>query len=38
LGEAWDTWEASGRDFWQQMDAVVDTLDGLVGEREVALG
>lgn len=30
LREAWESWEASGRDFWQQMDAVVDLLDGLV--------
>lgn len=29
LKEAWSTWEASGREFWIQMDAVVDMLDGL---------
>jgi type I restriction enzyme M protein len=38
LREAWDTWEASGRVFWTDMDAVVDMLDGLVGESEVADG
>jgi type I restriction enzyme M protein len=32
LGEAWAVWEASGRAFWTEMDAVVDMLDGLVGE------
>jgi len=38
LREAWDAWEVSGRDFWQQMDAVVDVLDGLVGDGEVVDG
>ena len=32
LRESWDAWESSGRTFWTQMDAVVDMLDGLVGE------
>ncbi len=32
LKEAWQTWEASGQEFWQQMDGVVAMLDGLVGE------
>ena len=32
LGAAWADWEASGRTFWTEMDAVVDMLDGLVGE------
>jgi hypothetical protein len=32
LQEAWQTWEASGQEFWQQMDGVVAMLDGLVGE------
>ncbi len=30
LAQVWDDWEQSGRDFWQQMDSVVDMLDGLV--------
>jgi len=30
LREAWEAWEASGRGFWQEMDEVVDMLDGLV--------
>ncbi len=30
LQEAWQAWEASGQEFWQQMDAVVAMLDGLV--------
>ncbi len=29
LAEAWDAWQESGRAFWQQMDALVETLDGL---------
>ena len=29
LREAWEEWEASGRVFWEQMDATVDMLDGL---------
>ena len=31
--EAWQAWEASGQEFWQQMDSVVAMLDGLVGEE-----
>ena len=38
LREAWASWEESGRAFWTEMDAVVDMLDGLVGESEVADG
>lgn len=33
LAEVWAQWEQAGRAFWQQMDALVDTLDGLVGEE-----
>jgi len=33
LREAWDAWEASGRAFWTEMDAVVDMLDGLVADE-----
>jgi type I restriction enzyme M protein len=29
LGASWASWESSGREFWLQMDAVVDLLDGL---------
>ena len=35
LREVWDDWEQDGRTFWQQMDALVETLDGLVAEQEV---
>ncbi len=39
LAEAWMAWETSGRAFWMEMDAVVDVLDGLVGdELEVGHG
>lgn len=39
LREAWQTWESSGREFWMQMDEVVDMLDGLCGnEVEVSHG
>lgn len=30
LAEVWSSWEQQGRAFWPQMDALVDTLDGLV--------
>jgi type I restriction enzyme M protein len=33
LQEAWQAWEASGQEFWQQMDDVVAMLDRLVGEE-----
>ncbi len=34
LQGAWDAWQAEGRTFWLQMDALVETLDGLVtGEQ-----
>jgi type I restriction enzyme M protein len=36
LREAWNTWEASGRMFWEQMDEVVDLLDGVVSDRREA--
>lgn len=29
----WAQFEASGRELWQQMDALVTTLDGLIGEE-----
>ena len=32
LQEAWQTWEASGQEFWQQMDGVVAMLDELVDD------
>jgi type I restriction enzyme M protein len=32
LRSAWDQWQADGRSLWQQMDALVETLDGLVQE------
>jgi type I restriction enzyme M protein len=37
LRAAWDDWEKSGRAFWREMDALVETPDGLA-EREVADG
>ena len=30
---AWAAFDASGREFWQQMDALVDMLDGAVAEE-----
>jgi type I restriction enzyme M protein len=30
LGSAWGLWQEEGRAFWQQMDALVETLDGLI--------
>jgi type I restriction enzyme M protein len=32
LRSAWDQWQTDGRAFWQQMDALVETLDGLIAE------
>ena len=29
----WAAFDASGREFWQQMDALVDMLDGAVAEE-----
>lgn len=29
LSAAWEKWQSDGRAFWQQMDALVETLDGL---------
>ena len=29
LAEAWAAWEEHGRDFWQQMDSLVETLNAL---------
>ena len=29
LHSAWDQWQTDGRKFWQQMDSLVETLDGL---------
>ena len=33
LDTAWAQWQTDGRAFWQQMDALVETLDGLVVEE-----
>lgn len=33
LQEAWQAWEASGQEFWQQMDGVVAMLDGLTDKN-----
>ncbi len=33
LQTAWAAFDASGREFWQQMDALVDMLDGVVAEE-----
>ena len=33
LKTAWATFDASGREFWQQMDSLVDMLDGAVVEE-----
>jgi type I restriction enzyme M protein len=35
LKKAWAAFETEGREFWQQMDELVEMLDGLVaGEVE----
>ena len=32
LRSAWVQWQNDGRAFWQQMDALVETLNGLMQE------
>ncbi|WP_259772453.1 SAM-dependent methyltransferase [Pseudoduganella plicata] len=32
LHSSWELWQNDGRAFWQQMDALVETLDGLIKE------
>jgi type I restriction enzyme M protein len=34
LQAAWEQWQTSGREFWLQMDALVETLDCLLTEEE----
>ena len=33
LRSTWEQWQTDGRAFWQQMDALVETLDGLVAQE-----
>jgi type I restriction enzyme M protein len=33
LLSSWEQWQNNGRDFWRQMDALVETLDGLTMEE-----
>ncbi|MCW2313405.1 type I restriction system adenine methylase HsdM [Rhodoferax antarcticus] len=35
LQSTWDQWQTDGRAFWLQMDALVETLDGLAMDKEV---
>ncbi len=35
LQEAWQAWEASGREYWQQMDGVAAMLDDLVEQESL---
>jgi type I restriction enzyme M protein len=32
LRSAWAQWQSDGRAFWQQMDVLEETLDGLIAE------
>lgn len=32
LQSSWDSWQTEGREFWLQMDALSETLDGLITE------
>jgi type I restriction enzyme M protein len=32
LQSSWNKWQADGREYWLQMDALVETLDGLITE------
>lgn len=31
---AWEQWQTDGRAFWQQMDVLVETLDGLAATED----
>ena len=33
LQSSWDQWQADAMTFWQQMDTLVETLDGLITEE-----
>lgn len=33
LRSTWEQWQTDGRAFWQQMDTLVETLDGLVAQE-----
>jgi hypothetical protein len=33
IAAVWAQFEASGREFWQQMDELVVILDGIIGEE-----
>ncbi|WP_301102147.1 hypothetical protein [Propionivibrio sp.] len=33
LSTAWEQWQTDARAFWQQMDILVETLDGLTGQE-----
>ena len=35
LATAWGAFDASGREFWQQIDEVIDALDAAVAEEAV---
>jgi type I restriction enzyme M protein len=32
LRSSWEQWQDDGRAFWQRMDALAETLDGLIEE------
>ncbi len=34
LRSTWDQWQTDGRAFWQQMDALLETLDSIVDIKE----
>ncbi|QXP84419.1 N-6 DNA methylase [Methylococcus sp. Mc7] len=38
LRSAWEKWQTDSRAFWQQMDALVETLDGLTPQAPLHLG
>ena len=38
LATTWAAFDASGREFWQQMDELIETLDAVAGEEVVDVG
>jgi len=35
LKQAWEVWQSDGRAFWLELDALVETLDGLVKNEDL---
>jgi type I restriction enzyme M protein len=38
MKKTWKAFKAGGREFWQQMDDLVEMLDGVVADEESSVG